>query len=179
MKIQQMPNPGARLPQRTIKQQAPQDQPAPAPTPDPKPPAPSHFSQSSRSLRRDSLIGSALASTIVLPKHGAMGVGAVVGTLGAIAAYGEIREGMRNMNTHEVLDGAIHMGASMALLASAAMPGSVVGGFVAAGGISLLAAKTVYDRPKDVADVLLRQPIGLVRDAGKSIWLEFKTPEKS
>ncbi|MFN8611898.1 MAG: hypothetical protein U0931_30415 [Vulcanimicrobiota bacterium] len=176
MKIQQMPKLTPRFTQKSLK--GPQPDPTPAPAPDPKPQPTSHFGQSSRSLRRDSLLGSALASTIVLPKNGAMGVGAVVGGLGVLAAYGEIREGMRNMNTHEVLDGAIHMGASVALLASAAMPGTVVGGFVAAGGMSLLAAKTVYDRPKDVADVLLRQPIGLVRDAGKSIWLEFKKTEK-
>ncbi|MBT9587979.1 hypothetical protein IV102_31880 [bacterium] len=158
---------------------------SPQPAPDPKPQPPTHFLDSSRSLRRDALLAGALASTITLPKTAALGVGGVVGVLGLVASYGEIREGMRTMNTHEVIGGALHMGASTALLASAALQtsatvsGGLVGGLVAAGGLSMLAAKTLYDRPGDVADVVFRQPLNLVRDAGKSIWLEFRPPEKS
>ena len=177
MQIQRMPNVTLRLPQTKL-QPAGDDKPQPQPTPPPAPKPPAHFLESSRSLRRDSLLTGALASTIVLPKSAAMGVGAVVGTLGMLAGYGEVREGMRTMNTHEVIGGALHMGASAALLASAAMPGSILGGLVAAGGMTVLAAKTLYDRPKDVADVLFRQPVALVRDAGKSVWLEFKNTKE-
>lgn len=178
MKVQTMP--GFRLASQLKKKTV-----TPPPPPDPKPQPPLHFLESSRSLRRDALLAGALASTVTLPKAAALGVGGVVGVLGLVASYGEIREGMRTMNTHEVIGGALHMGASTALLASAALQtsasvsGGLVGGMVAAGGLTLLAAKTLYDRPGDVADVVFRQPLNLVRDAGKSIWLEFSPPQKS
>lgn len=140
----------------------------------PEPTPPGDFYESSRSLKRDGLITGALLAPLALPHTASMAVGGVVGTLGLVAGYGEMREGMRNMNTREVLDGVLHMGASTAMLTSSFVSNPVTATIASTVGVSLMAAKLLVDHPKDVLDVALYQPLKLVKDAGKSIYNEFK-----
>lgn len=157
--------------------------PDPAPLPDPPSEPKSYFTDSARSGRRDLLFGLALAAGTpgVLPPTAGKLVSGIVGGLGLLSGYGEVREGMRRSDIHQVLDGALHMGISVSLLAVTAVSSPLVGAFISTGGYTLLAGKMLYDHPRDVLDVVALQPLGLIRDAGRSVWLEFRPepePEK-
>ncbi len=171
-----------RMPSRALSEPPPT--PDPAPLPDPPSEPKSYFSDSARSGRRDLLFGVALAAGTpgVLPPTAGKLVSGIVGGLGLISGYGEVREGMRRSDIHQVLDGALHMGVSVSLLAMTAVSSPLVGAFLSTGGYTLLAGKMLYDHPKDVLDVVALQPLGLIRDAGRSVWLEFRPepdlPEK-
>lgn len=143
-------------------------------TPPPPPPQPGDFFESSRSLKRDGLMAGALLAPLALPPMASLAIGGVVGTLGLVAGYGEMREGMRTMRTREVLDGVLHMGASSAMLTSALVSNPFTSAIASGVGLALMGAKLLVDHPKDVVDVALYQPLKLVTDAGKSIWNEFK-----
>ena len=101
-------------------------------------------------------------------------VGSLVGGLGLVAGYGEVREGMQTSDIHQVLDGALHMGVSVSLLAVAAVSSPLVGAFLSTGGYTLLAGKMLYDHPKEVVDTVALQPFKLARDAARSIWREVQ-----
>lgn len=173
-----------RMQSRALSEPPPTPEPTPPPEPPPSEPK-SYFRDSARSGRRDLLFGVALAAGTpgVLPPTAGKLVGGIVGGLGLVSGYGEVREGMRRSDVHQVLDGALHMGISITLLAVAAVSSPLVGAFLSTGGYTLLGTKILYDHPKDALDVVALQPLGLIRDAGRSVWLEFRpdtpeTPEK-
>lgn len=173
-----------RIPSRAQSEPPPTPEPTPPPEPPPSEPR-IYFRDSARSGRRDLLFGVALTAGtpgLLSPTAGRL-VSGIVGGLGLISGYGEVREGMRRSDVHQVLDGALHMGISISLLTVAAVSSPLAGALLSTGGYTLLAAKVLYDHPQDALDVVALQPLGLLRDAGRSVWLEFRpekpeTPEK-
>lgn len=150
---------------------------APTPSPPPEPPEPPvYFRESARCARRDLLFGAALTAATpgVLPPTAGKIVGGVVGGLGLLSGYGEVREGMKQADIHQVIDGALHMGIAVSLLAVTAVSSQLAGAFLSTGGYTLLAGKILYDHPADVLDVLALQPLKLARDAGRSLWHEVR-----
>lgn len=152
--------------------------PIPPPRVEPSPPPPEPepmFRDSARCARRDMLFGAALAAGtpgVLSPTAGKL-VGGIVGGLGILSGYGEVREGMKRSDLHQVLDGAFHIGISVSLLATAAVASPLVGAFISTGGYTMLAGKMLYDHPREVVDTLALQPFKLIRDAGRSVWNEF------
>ncbi|MEW6283022.1 MAG: hypothetical protein AB1758_30695, partial [Candidatus Eremiobacterota bacterium] len=147
--------------------------PPPPPDPEPKPePAPPKFREAARSFRRDALLGGALLASAagVMPRY----AGPVVGAFGILAGYGELREGMRKMDTHETIDGVLHMAASSTLIAASLVNNLFFATMVAGGGLAVLGLKALYDHPRDALDVLVGQPLALIRDAAGAIVEEFK-----
>ena len=132
------------------------------------------FYESSKSLKRDALMAVSLLSPMALPPSAGMAVGGVIGGLGLLAGYGELREGMRNMNTREVIDGVLHMGASTAMLTSVVVSNPITAAVATGVGMTLLAAKRVVDRPKVAVEVALYEPFKMIRDSGISIYNERK-----
>lgn len=132
------------------------------------------FKESSRSLKRDAFYFASMLMGKFLPIIGSF-VGPVVGVAGAAAACGEIREGIRTKDMHQVLDGAAHMGMSALVFSSAFVSSPLlVPGMVLAGSLLTL-AKVLYDHPKGAADFLLKEGGRLFRDAFRSGGVEMQS----
>jgi len=134
------------------------------------PPAPAEpVFQSSKSIARDTLLGSMIVATAFMPPMARIATGLIGGIIGTAAGFGEVREGMKTGNTQQVLDGGMHMLAGGVLGSLASIGNPVFSVWATSGGLAILTGKTLMDHPGNALKGGAEQVGGLLKDAFNAV----------
>lgn len=137
------------------------------------------FKDSASSVKRDAVLTGLMIASAFLPPPARIIVAGVGGGLAMLTGFGELREGMRHMDTHEVFDGALHMLAGGAMVAAGTVGGPIFDAWALSGGVGLLAAKqALVDHPKEAIVGSFKEVGGLVKDGFLSVREEFRSHPK-